>query len=112
MIRARKQPTISQTYILSRRLFLVLALLFVFAIGAYIFFIESAIVHVVSRKNIESEIRSMRTSLLTLESSYYAAQAKLTQNDALALGMGVVSEKDTQFIALDESGKVLTYRGR
>lgn len=86
--------------------------LLVFFVGAYIFFINSAILHIVSRDRISSEIKTVRTELLALESDYYAKLGKLSLEDALSRGMVVLSETDTTFVAVASDGKILSYRGR
>ncbi len=109
-IRLRKQQRISKTFTLERRAFWVLLFLIITCAGLYIFFIESAIVHVVRRENIENNFRSLRTDLLTMESDYYAKASQLTLDDARTLGLVVVPDKQTQFVAVGNDGKMLTYQ--
>ncbi len=106
-----KKTITTTTISLNVRLFWSLVLLLVFFVGAYIYFINSAILHIVARDRTQSEIKTLRTELLTIESSYYAIVNKLSIEDATSRGLITLSEKDTVFVALGADGKILTYRG-
>lgn len=90
-----------------RRIFLGLIFLIMFFAALYIYFVSTSVVHILIRKEVESDIARQNSEIGELESSYIKRQALINREYAYSLGYQQVTEK--QFVARNSAlGKSLT----
>lgn len=65
---------------------LLLAIAFLL-VAAYGYFVNSAIVNIVSTKGMQAKIAELTSTVGSLEAEYLAAKSSLTMDDARALGL-------------------------
>ncbi len=75
------------------------------AVGAYLYFLNVSVVHVVMRKEILQEQNQLRTEIAQLETSYIEAQHKIANRIADLHGYSVDTPKI--FVTRGESSLVL-----
>jgi len=76
--------------------FLLLVLVFIISIFSYGYLVRGVMVNIVSRQNMETEIVSLSSRVLDLESLYIKARNNVTQD--LARDLGFVTIKKQKFV--------------
>ncbi len=83
-------PTINNrihsAYTIERRLFKVLVILFILAIGLYVYSLSSVIYGVVQRRSLDKEISLLNSDIGTLEAGYLSETNTISYASAATLG--------------------------
>jgi len=66
---------------------------FVFCIFSYIYLVQGAIVNIVARQNMETELSALNSKVVDLETQYMKAKKTITPELAQGLGFVVVSNQ-------------------
>ncbi len=72
-------------------------MVFVFCLFSYGYCVRGAIVNIVERQNMETEISALNTKVVKLESEYIKAKNNITPE--LAANLGFVALTNTKFVA-------------
>jgi hypothetical protein len=73
-----------------------LVMVFVFCLFSYGYYVRGAIVNIVERQNMETEISVLNTRVVNLESEYIKAKNNITPE--LAANLGFVPVSNTKFV--------------
>jgi hypothetical protein len=98
-----RKPKQTAVYTEESRLFYVAVLSCIIVLGAYMYFLSTSIVHVVMRKEVDTQISDLGSKISKLESVYIERQHAVS-ND-IAVRQGYVEAENKIFI--DKSGDTL-----
>lgn len=89
-----------------RHIFFVLISVIVVLSGAYIYFVSSAVAHVVVRKEVGSEITRIQAQISTLEAEYIVAKDAVAEE--MAFSRGFLKNEEKIFVAKKATAMVLS----
>ena len=102
----KRKHTTTQVYGEESRLFYIVILSFVCAVMLYMYFVSLSVVHVVMRKEADTEMVKLMTSVGELEAEYIQGQHALSSDIATHRGFVLAERK----IFIDKSADTLVLR--
>lgn len=88
----KRQPK-TTAYKEESRLFYIACSLFVVVSGLYMYFVSASVMHVVMRKEIDSQIVEMATSISQLDAKYIEMQHSVSSDIASLKGFAIADKK-------------------